>query len=160
MKKIAIGKRSLSKVASCDLEWLISNHKLEAATEAAAIKKLEGRKESGVVKHQSRWVSRYGAPIVQRDEDNYDPCVLFDQADSLIKSFGGKLTKKSSSGSTYYELPDGRIIRVADHAPTDATADWLDYNDSLQVRIDCRFDYKWRATMATLEFFCEEEEDL
>ena len=55
-----------------------------------------------------------------------------------LTKHGLKLVKESASGSRYYQTADGRHVRVADHAPNEATQQWIDNNDVHQIRVDKR----------------------
>ena len=55
---------------------------------------------------------------------------------TLLNQPGIEFTTESESGSRYYKLPDGHPVRVADHEPTAATADWMERNDGISVRLD------------------------
>lgn len=53
-----------------------------------------------------------------------------------IVAAGGVLKHESESGSRYYQFPNGQNVRVADHAPNEATDRWMDNNTVDQVRVD------------------------
>lgn len=59
-----------------------------------------------------------------------------DSIHSALMNAGAKLDKESDSGSRYYTLPDGRKVRVSDHAPNAATQNWIDQNNVEEIPVD------------------------
>lgn len=49
---------------------------------------------------------------------------------------GATLVDQSDSGSRYFELAGGLMVRVADHAPNEKTAAWMDRREVASIRVD------------------------
>lgn len=67
------------------------------------------------------------------------------EATARLMEAGGVLYAESDSGSRYFELPGGLRVRVADHAPNQKTAAWMDRREVASVRVD---DPGWQAALA------------
>lgn len=53
-----------------------------------------------------------------------------------LLSIGGIVRHESDSGSTYFVLPGGSHVRVADHRPNLKTAAWIERHSVTEIRID------------------------
>lgn len=49
---------------------------------------------------------------------------------------GATLLDESASGSRYFELAGGLLIRVADHEPNEATGNWMERKEIFSIRVD------------------------
>lgn len=72
---------------------------------------------------------------IQSRADELIP-IKFDEVHKELSDGGGVQKKESESGSRYYNMPDGSVVRVSDHAPNEATDQWMERNGVEERRVD------------------------
>ncbi len=60
----------------------------------------------------------------------------FEAIELLLYGAGYNLTESEASGSKYYACDGKPPVRVADHDPNEATAQWIDQHNAVDVRVD------------------------
>ena len=57
------------------------------------------------------------------------------EVNDVLEEAGAVANNQSESGSTYYTMANGRQVRVSNHSPNAATANWIKENNVVDIRL-------------------------
>lgn len=106
----------------------------ETSPEYNAMKTAKASTSEGIAKQNRKDAIAAEKSIRNRAEELIES--KFAEVHRELTGRGGVLRKESESGSRYYDMPDGPQVRVSDHAPNEATDQWMEREGTESRRVD------------------------
>lgn len=109
-----------------------------------AMRAITGEPKPAPTSAQRRAAERLRTARIVTHEDMAAMDEAMQAVHDALLAVGATLETESDSGSRYYRLAGGGVVRVSDHDATEATQEWLDREEGEQIRVDRR---SWRSAL-------------